>query len=107
MQIGQLSTVPPKERTPEAIAKAVNAMSELEQAAFQGGFILEKVIGPVSTGNLSLRNKNVNENPAVRFNYFQHPEDLARCVTGLKTIETIIDSKNFSTFRYAPALSAL
>ncbi|CAI9771760.1 unnamed protein product [Fraxinus pennsylvanica] len=99
-KIGQLSTVPPKQRTPEALAKAIDAMQRLEPAAFRGGFILEKIMGPISTGNLLLRNKNPNDNPSVTFNYFKEPQDLQRCVDGLKIIENVIESKSFSQFRY-------
>ncbi|OIT28543.1 PREDICTED: protein HOTHEAD-like [Nicotiana attenuata] len=99
-KIGQLSTVPPKQRTPEALEKAINAMSELDDAAFRGGFIIEKIMGPISTGHLELRTRNPNDNPSVTFNYFKQPEDLQRCVNGLKVIENIIESKSFSKFRY-------
>ncbi|MCD7452094.1 hypothetical protein HAX54_015010 [Datura stramonium] len=99
-KIGQLSTVPPKQRTPEALEKAINSMSALDDAAFRGGFILEKIMGPISTGHLELRTRNPNDNPSVTFNYFKQPEDLQRCVNGLKVIENIIESKSFSRFRY-------
>ncbi|PHT57929.1 Protein HOTHEAD [Capsicum baccatum] len=99
-KIGQLSTVPPKRRTPEALKKAINAMSALDDAVFRGGFLLEKIMGPLSTGHLELRTRNPNDNPSVTFNYFQQPEDLRRCVNGLKIIENIIESKSFSKFRY-------
>ncbi|XP_016452843.1 protein HOTHEAD-like [Nicotiana tabacum] len=99
-KIGQLSTVPPKQRTPEALEKAINAMSELDDSAFRGGFIIEKIMGPISTGHLELRTRNPNDNPSVTFNYFKQPEDLQRCVNGLKVIENIIESKSFSKFRY-------
>ncbi|GFZ01217.1 glucose-methanol-choline (GMC) oxidoreductase family protein [Actinidia rufa] len=99
-KIGQLSTVPPKHRTQEAINKAVEAMSTLDPAAFRGGFILEKVMGPLSTGHLKLRTLNPNDNPSVTFNYFNEPEDLQRCVQGIETIEKIVESEAFSKFRY-------
>ncbi|XP_052171456.1 protein HOTHEAD-like [Diospyros lotus] len=99
-KIGQLSVVPPKQRTQEAIDKAVEAMSALDQAAFRGGFILEKVMGPISTGHLHLQTRNPNDNPSVTFNYFQEAEDLRRCVEGIQTIERIIDSNAFSKFKY-------
>lgn len=99
-KIGQLSTLPPKQRTAKAMAKAIDDMSKLDQAAFRGGFILEKVMGPLSSGHLMLRKKNPNTNPSVTFNYFQEPEDLQRCVDGIKVIESIIESKSFSKFRY-------
>ncbi|XVE57811.1 hypothetical protein DITRI_Ditri04bG0120000 [Diplodiscus trichospermus] len=99
-KIGQLSTVPPKQRTPEAIAKAVENMNNLDQAAFGGGFILEKIMGPISTGHLELRTSDPNDNPSVTFNYFKDPQDLQRCVQGVQTIEKITESKSFSKFRY-------
>ncbi|KAI3913771.1 hypothetical protein MKW98_011832 [Papaver atlanticum] len=68
--------------------------------AFKGGFIFEKIIGPLSTGVLELTTKNPNANPVVTFNYFKEPEDLQRCAHGVKTIEKVIASKAFSKFRY-------
>ena len=100
MQIGQLATVPPKQRTPEAIAKAIDSMSKLDETAFRGGFILEKIMGPISTGHLELQSRNPNDNPSVTFNYFKEPEDLQRCVDGMQIIEKIIESKAFSQFKY-------
>ncbi|XP_004143995.1 protein HOTHEAD [Cucumis sativus] len=99
-KIGQLSTVPPKQRTAEAIAKATEAMKELNEAAFRGGFILEKIMGPISSGHLELRTRDPNDNPSVTFNYFKEPTDLHRCVAGINLIRRIIDSKSFSRFRY-------
>jgi choline dehydrogenase len=92
--------VPPKQRTPEAIARAAEAMSQLNDTAFRGGFILEKIIGLLSTGHLELRNRNPDDNPSATFNYFSHPEDLRRCATGLSVIERVIQSKAFENFTY-------
>ncbi|KAI3707045.1 hypothetical protein L6452_25220 [Arctium lappa] len=99
-KIGQLSTVPPKQRTEEALNKAIEAMRFLPRSAFIGGFILEKIMGPLSRGHLELRSLNSNDNPAVTFNYFKDPSDLERCVEGIKIIEKVIESKSFSRFRY-------
>ncbi|TKW40887.1 hypothetical protein SEVIR_1G276300v4 [Setaria viridis] len=99
-QTGQLATVPPAQRTPEAIARAVEAMSQVPDAALRGGFILEKVLGPQSTGHLALRNLDPDDNPSVRFNYFAHPDDLRRCVAGISGIERVIRSRAFSRFTY-------
>ncbi|XP_020683557.1 protein HOTHEAD [Dendrobium catenatum] len=99
-QTGQLSTVPPKQRTPEAIERAVKAMNNLDESGFRGGFILEKVIGPLSTGHLELKTLNPDDNPSVTFNYFSNPLDLRRCVQGIKTIEKVIQTKPFRKFRY-------
>lgn len=99
-KIGQLSTVPPKLRTQEAIDQAVESMAALPASAFVGGFILEKIMGPVSRGHLELRTKNPNTNPSVTFNYFKEPEDLQRCVQGLSVIKNVIESRAFSRFKY-------
>ncbi|KAL6986149.1 Oxidoreductase [Sarracenia purpurea var. burkii] len=77
-----------------------SGQSNLDASALRGGFIVEKVIGPLSTGHLELVNRNPNDNPSVTFNYFKEPEDLRRCVEGIRTIERIIESKAFSKFRY-------
>ncbi|GJM86419.1 hypothetical protein PR202_ga02274 [Eleusine coracana subsp. coracana] len=102
IQAGQLATVPPRSRrdAPEAIARAVEAMSQVPDAALRGGFILEKVLGPQSTGHLELRNLDPDDNPAVTFNYFSHPDDLRRCVAGITAIERVIRSRAFARFTY-------
>ncbi|OIT34073.1 protein hothead [Nicotiana attenuata] len=71
-----------------------------DKSTFRGGFILEKIMGPLSTGHLELRTRNPNDNPNVTFNYFKHPEDLRRCVHGIKVIERVIESKSFTKFRF-------
>jgi len=67
---------------------------------FKGGVIVEKIMGPRSTGHLELLTTNPNDNPSVTFNYFKDPEDLRMCVEGMKTIINVINSKAFSRFRY-------
>ncbi|XP_028783131.1 protein HOTHEAD [Neltuma alba] len=66
----------------------------------KGGFIVEKVTGPLSKGHLELHTIDPNDNPLVTFNYFKEPEDLRICVEGMKTIIDVINSKAFSKFRY-------
>lgn len=100
MQTGQIATVAPKQRTPEAIQRSVEAMKALDDAVFRGGFILEKIMGPLSTGHLELKTRNPSDNPSVTFNYFKEPLDLKRCVEGIKTIERVVQSKAFSKFTY-------
>ncbi|CAL9775129.1 unnamed protein product [Musa acuminata subsp. burmannicoides] len=80
----------------------INDMNDLPAASssMRGGFILEKIMGPLSTGHLDLKNKNPDDNPSVTFNYFKEPEDLQRCVKGIETIEKVIQSKAFSRFRF-------
>lgn len=82
------------------MARAVETVNSLVNATLKGGIILEKVTGPRSTGDLKLRTTNPNDNPSVKFNYFKDPEDLKKCVQGMKTIINIINTKAFSKFRY-------
>ncbi|XP_066397291.1 protein HOTHEAD-like [Miscanthus floridulus] len=95
-EIGQLSTIPPKQRTLEAAQKYAHNKLNLPKEVFHGGFILEKIDGPLSTGHLVLTDTDVQNNPAVTFNYFRHPQDLNRCVYGIKTIERILKTNRFS-----------
>ncbi|XP_047092967.1 protein HOTHEAD-like [Lolium rigidum] len=100
---GQLGTLPPSERTPEAMRRAADAMRALDRRAFRGGFILEKILGPLSTGHIELRSTDPRANPAVTFNYFKDPKDVERCVRGIETIERVVRSRAFSRFTYANA----
>ncbi|XP_059644370.1 protein HOTHEAD [Cornus florida] len=97
-EIGQLSTIPPRQRTQEAIQAYRKNKRDLPREAFMGGFILEKIANPISTGHLSLINTNVNDNPSVTFNYFSHPDDLQRCVEGIRIVEKLVSSKHFTNF---------
>ncbi|KAL0562272.1 hypothetical protein IC582_002724 [Cucumis melo] len=97
-EIGQLSTIPPKQRTPEAIQAYIKSKRDLPHEAFKGGFVLEKIANPISRGQLSLINTNVDDNPAVTFNYFGHPYDLHRCVEGIRMVTKIVESKCFTNF---------
>ncbi|OMO66230.1 hypothetical protein COLO4_30680 [Corchorus olitorius] len=97
-EIGQLSTIPPKQRTPEAIQAFLRRKKDLPHEAFNGGFILEKIARPLATGHLSLVNTNIDDNPSVTFNYFGHPHDLKRCVDGIRTVAKVIQSNPFTNF---------
>ncbi|KAL5223367.1 hypothetical protein ABZP36_028080 [Zizania latifolia] len=97
-EIGQLSTIPPKHRNLGAVQKYVDNKYSLPKEVFHGGFILSKIDGPLSSGNLVLVDTDINNNPSVTFNYFQHPQDLSRCVYGIKTIERIVKTNHFSNF---------
>lgn len=97
-EIGQLSTVPPKQRTPEAIQAYIKNKRDLPHEVFKGGFILGKIANPISTGHLNLVNTKVEDNPAVTFNYFGHPRDLQRCVDGVRMAAKITQSKHFTNF---------
>ncbi|KAD6453369.1 hypothetical protein E3N88_08074 [Mikania micrantha] len=67
----------------------------------KGGFVFEKANGPLSKGDLKIVNRNPADNPSVTFNYYTEPEDLQKCVDGLKTILKAVDSQAFSNYKYA------
>ncbi|GLJ17863.1 hypothetical protein SUGI_0312460 [Cryptomeria japonica] len=81
--------------------KHYGALMNKDAEILEGGFIMEKVKGPLSRGLLRLKNTNVEDNPSVSFNYFSHPQDLERCVKGIKIIEKMVQSKAFSVFNNA------
>ncbi|KAL3575741.1 hypothetical protein D5086_023842 [Populus alba] len=90
----------PSAMTAEAMYRAIETLNSLVTETLQGGVILEKIIGPVSTGELKLRTTNPHDNPSVKFNYFKEPEDLNRCVQGMRTIIEVVNSRAFSKFRH-------
>ncbi|KAE9611287.1 putative glucose-methanol-choline oxidoreductase, FAD/NAD(P)-binding domain-containing protein [Lupinus albus] len=81
----------------ESIADTIGSLTN---PTLKGGVILEKIMGPRSTGHLELLTNNPNDNPSVTFNYFKDPADLRMCVEGMKTIIDVINSNAFSKFRY-------
>ncbi|KAL3511685.1 hypothetical protein ACH5RR_024402 [Cinchona calisaya] len=97
-EVGQLSTIPPKLRTQEAIQAYIKRKRDLPHEVFKGGFILEKIARPLSTGKISLINTNIDDNPSITFNYFSHPLDLQKCVNGIQIVEKILNSKHFTNF---------
>ncbi|KAI3978254.1 hypothetical protein MKX01_003417 [Papaver californicum] len=94
-EIGQLSTIPPKERSSQSIQSFISKKRDLPHEYFQGGFMLSKLSRPLSKGQLSLVNTNVDDNPSVTFNYFSHPRDTKACVNAVRTMQKIVKSKNF------------
>lgn len=96
LQTGRSFTVPT-----EAMTKAADTLNAVINTTIRGGVILEKIMGPISTGHLQLRNTNPDDNPEVTFNYFKEPQDLNRCVEGMRTIINLINSKAFSKFKYS------
>jgi fatty acid omega-hydroxy dehydrogenase len=91
-----LSTIPPKQRSLELARSFAQTKRDIPVEAFRGGFILEKIDGPLSTGHLTILNTDIETTPNVTFNYFSHPEDLRRCVFGVRTIEQILHTKSFA-----------
>ncbi|XP_019448221.1 PREDICTED: protein HOTHEAD-like isoform X2 [Lupinus angustifolius] len=97
-EIGQLSTIPPKQRSREAVEAFIKNKKDIPIEAFKGGFILSKVANPWSTGELKLMNTNVDDNPNVTFNYFNHPNDLQRCVEGIRLATKVVQSQHFTNY---------
>ncbi|MFS7950303.1 putative glucose-methanol-choline oxidoreductase, FAD/NAD(P)-binding domain superfamily [Helianthus anomalus] len=97
-EIGQLSTIPPKQRTHEAIESYKRNKKDIPYEAFHGGFILSKIAYPKSKGELKLVNTNADDNPSVTFNYFSHVQDLKACVNGIRIVEKLVRSKPFLNF---------
>lgn len=85
-------------RTKEAVEAFRKSKKDLPHEAFRGGFILEKIASPSSRGEIQLKNTNVEDNPAITFNYFSHPDDLKKCVDGIRVVEKIVKSKRFSNY---------
>ncbi|XP_057527349.1 protein HOTHEAD-like [Amaranthus tricolor] len=103
-QASQSSDGPKVITTQGDLERAIEYMHSLLNGTVHGGVLLEKVAGPKSSGYLHLATLDPNDNPSVRFNYFQDPEDLEKCVMGMKTILQVIESEPFQQFR-VPGMS--
>ena len=104
VQASQSSDGPKVITTQGDLERAIEYMHSLLNGTVHGGVLLEKVAGPKSSGYLHLATLDPNDNPSVRFNYFQDPEDLEKCVMGMKTILQVIESEPFQQFR-VPGMS--
>ncbi|XP_076921488.1 protein HOTHEAD-like [Bidens hawaiensis] len=75
-------------------------LSEYEGYHYErGGFIIEKINGPVSKGKLKIVNLDPADNPSLTFNYFNETEDLEKCVRGLQTILDAVNTEAFSDYK--------
>ncbi|KAK9101692.1 hypothetical protein Sjap_018946 [Stephania japonica] len=61
--------------------------------------IMEKTTGPLSVGSLRLASTDVKVSPVVRFNYFAEPEDLQRCVTGMRKIGEVLRGRSLDDLK--------
>ncbi|KAL3528521.1 hypothetical protein ACH5RR_007843 [Cinchona calisaya] len=61
--------------------------------------LMEKIVGPLSSGSLRLASTDVRVNPIVRFNYFSNPVDVERCVNGTRKIADVLRSRSMEDFR--------
>ncbi|KAK9059130.1 hypothetical protein SSX86_021749 [Deinandra increscens subsp. villosa] len=77
-------------------------LSDYQGYTYQkGGFVIEKINGPLSKGDLKIVNLDPGDNPSVTFNYFNASEDLQKCVEGIETILTTVNTEAFSSYKYA------
>lgn len=66
---------------------------------------MSKIAQPLSKGELTLKNTNVSDNPSVKFNYFSHPDDLKKCVDGIKVVEKLLKSRHMTNFTQCDKLT--
>ncbi|XP_019455535.1 PREDICTED: (R)-mandelonitrile lyase-like [Lupinus angustifolius] len=62
--------------------------------------LIAKISGPLSSGFLRLASTDVKLNPIVRFNYFNNPVDLERCVNGTRKIGDVLRSRALNDFKF-------
>lgn len=62
--------------------------------------LMEKIVGPLSSGSLRLASMDVRANPIVRFNYFSNPADVRRCVNGTRKIADVLRSRSMEDFKF-------
>ncbi|OIT05200.1 PREDICTED: (R)-mandelonitrile lyase-like [Nicotiana attenuata] len=62
--------------------------------------LMEKIVGPVSSGSLRLASTDVRANPIVRFNYFSSPGDVERCVNGTRKIADVLRTRTMDIFKF-------
>ncbi|XWS20789.1 hypothetical protein CRYUN_Cryun31cG0132700 [Craigia yunnanensis] len=63
--------------------------------------IMEKIVGPVSSGSLRLASTDVRVNPIIRFNYFSKQIDVERCVNGTRRIGDVLRSRSMDYFKFS------
>ncbi|KAK1376493.1 hypothetical protein POM88_032686 [Heracleum sosnowskyi] len=105
----QVNKMTQRRQSPEVKA----AVDSYLASSVQAGIILEKVMGPASSGHLELKTLDAKDNPKVTFNYFKDPEDLQKCVQGMKKVIQenddffeLISSKFLSESRYLTSVQA-
>ncbi|KAL8090020.1 protein HOTHEAD-like [Apium graveolens] len=95
-QSKQVNKMTRQQESPEVKA----AVDSYLASNLQVGILLEKVMGPASSGHLELKTLDAKDNPKVTFNYFKDPQDLHKCVKGMETVIQVVESKAVSKFRY-------
>ncbi|WOH01391.1 hypothetical protein DCAR_0520773 [Daucus carota subsp. sativus] len=86
---------------PNALTSTVKGfVDRILRSPLQAGIILEKIMGPVSSGHLELLTLDAKDNPLVTFNYFKEPEDLEKCVKGMEMVIKVAKSRAMARYRY-------
>ncbi|XP_042033870.1 protein HOTHEAD-like [Salvia splendens] len=62
--------------------------------------VLQKIMGPFSTGYMELESKDPDSNPRVTFNYFKDERDVTRCVGGMDILRKVVRSRAVSEFLF-------
>ncbi|MCD7472845.1 hypothetical protein HAX54_014242 [Datura stramonium] len=62
--------------------------------------LMEKIVGPVSSGSLRLASTDVRLNPIVRFNYFSKRGDVEKCVNGTRKIADVLRTRTMDIFKF-------
>ncbi|KAJ8553188.1 hypothetical protein K7X08_023866 [Anisodus acutangulus] len=62
--------------------------------------LMEKIVGPISSGSLRLASTDVRLNPIVQFNYFSNPGDVERCVNGTRNIADVLRTRSMEIFKF-------
>ncbi|GAV81368.1 GMC_oxred_N domain-containing protein/GMC_oxred_C domain-containing protein [Cephalotus follicularis] len=68
--------------------------------------LMEKIVGPLSSGSLRLASTDIRVNPIVRFNYFSNPVDVERCVNGTRKIGDVLRTRSMEDFKFHEWLGA-
>ncbi|KAL8148205.1 hypothetical protein AgCh_005529 [Apium graveolens] len=86
---------------PNSLSASVKGhVDNILRSPLQAGIILEKIMGPASSGHLELVTLDAKDNPRVTFNYFKEPEDLEKCVKGMEIVIKVAKSRALARYRY-------
>ncbi|XP_059065154.1 protein HOTHEAD-like [Cryptomeria japonica] len=85
----------------QVIIEAVSFFEQQNVVDYQYmGAILTKVSYPLSRGELQLSNKNPQDNPLVRYNYFSHPFDIQECILGVRLLSNLTMTTSIQKFTF-------
>ncbi|KAH6783874.1 Glucose-methanol-choline oxidoreductase family protein [Perilla frutescens var. hirtella] len=84
----------------DAFIMRMRANENQTSANTKVGVILQKIMGPYSSGYMEVESRDPNVNPRVTFNYFKDSRDLERCVGGMEILRRVVESRAVSEFLY-------